>query len=122
MAMDKDFCCTTCPAECRLLVSVNEAGEFVSVRGNRCRRGEEFARQELILPMRVLTSTVCLKNGKTSRLVPVRSDRAFALSKHKQAVAELRGVVCEAPVRMGEVVAADIAGSGAAMLASCDAE
>ena len=120
--MEKYYCCTTCPLECKLTVSVDNSGAFLAVAGNRCPRGEEFARQELVLPLRVLTSTVRLEKGASLVLLPVRSDRAFALAKHKQAVEELRSVICRTPVRMGDVVAPKIAGTEAAMIASCDAD
>ena len=120
--MEKYYCCTTCPLECKLTVSVDESGAFVAVAGNRCPRGEEFARQELVLPLRVLTSTVRVEGARGMTLLPVRSDRAFALAKHKQAVEEMQNIRCRAPVRMGDVVALKIAGTKAAMLASCDAD
>lgn len=120
--MEKYYCCTTCPLECELTVSVDNSGAFVAVAGNRCPRGEAFARQELVLPLRVLTSTVRIEGARTMILLPVRSDRAFALAKHKQAVAEMQSLRCQAPVRMGDVVIEKIAGTEAAIIASCDAD
>ncbi len=120
--MEKYYCCTTCPLECKLTVSVDESGAFLAVAGNRCPRGEEFARQELVLPLRVLTSTVRVEGRQGMVLLPVRSDRAFALTKHRRAVQELHKIRCRAPVRMGDVVADGIAGTDAAIIASCDTD
>lgn len=121
--MEKYFCCTTCPLECKLTVTVDERdNSFIAVAGNRCPRGEIFARQELVLPLRVLTTTVRLEGGRGLVLLPVRSDRAFALARHRQAVRELRALRCRAPVRMGEVVAQNIAGTDADIIATCDAD
>ena len=120
--MEKYYCCTTCPLECKLTVREDETGAFVAVAGNRCPRGEDFARQELVLPLRVLTSTVRLEKSAGQVLLPVRSDRAFALKKHRQAVEELQSIRCRAPVRMGDVVIEKIAGTEAAMIASCNAD
>ena len=95
--MEKYFCCTTCPLECKLTVTVDERdNSFIAVAGNRCPRGEIFARQELVLPLRVLTTTVRLEGGRGLVLLPVRSDRAFALARHRQAVRELRALRCRA--------------------------
>ena len=120
--MEKYFCCTTCPLECKLTVTVDAQGAFVAVVGNRCPRGEAFALQELVLPLRVLTTTVRLKGSGGMALLPVRSDRAFDLAKHKQAVQELGRLLCRSPIHMGDVVAENVAGTGVAMLAACDAE
>ena len=121
--MKKYFCCTTCPLECKLTVTVDEHdNSFMAVAGNRCPRGEVFARQELVLPLRVLTTTVRLEGGRSASLLPVRSDRAFALKKHREAVRELRGVLCRAPVRMGDVIAERVAGTDASIIATSDAD
>ena len=121
--MKKYFCCTTCPLECKLTVTVDENdNSFIAVAGNRCPRGEVFARQELVLPLRVLTTTVRLEGGRGATLLPVRSDRAFALKKHREAVQELRGVRCQAPVRMGDVIVEHIVGTDAAIIATRDSD
>ena len=120
--MEKYYCCTTCPLECKLTVRVDETGAFLAVAGNRCPRGEDFARQELILPLRVLTSTVRVEGARAMALLPVRSDRAFALKKHREAVQELHNVRCRAPVRMGDVIAEHIVGTDAAIIATSDAD
>ena len=122
MLMEKYFCCTTCPLECKLTVNVDERGGFIAVVGNRCPRGENFARQELVMPLRVLTSTVRVAGSRTAALVPVRSDRAFDLAKHKQAVQELHGLRCRPPLRMGDVLLRDVAGTEAAIIATCDVD
>ena len=120
--MEKYFCCTTCPLECKLTVNVDATGAFVAVVGNRCPRGADFARQELVMPLRVLTTTVRIAGGGGVSLLPVRSDRAFDLGKHALAVQGLHRLCCQAPVRMGDVVARGIAGTEAAMLATCDVD
>ena len=48
--------CITCPRGCHLTVDE----ETLAVQGNRCPKGEEYARNEVTDPRRVLTSTVRL--------------------------------------------------------------
>lgn len=118
----KTFYCTTCPSECHLTVTFDDAGEVASVAGNRCPRGEAFGRQEATCPVRVLTSTVCIEGaGNGEPLVPVRTASAIPLSKQAAAMEEVRKVVLHAPVHMGDTVARDIAGTGIDLVASCDA-
>lgn len=116
------FNCTTCPSECLLTVEVERdtAGALVEVRsvaGNSCPRGETFAHQELTCPMRVLTTTVAVSGGDEA-LLPVRTAEAIPLALHAQAMDLIRGVVVEAPIRMGDVVLEDLLGTNIDLVAS----
>lgn len=54
--MKKELICITCPNSCHL--TVEQEGGAMTVTGNTCPKGEEFARTELTHPMRTLTTTV----------------------------------------------------------------
>lgn len=102
------FNCTTCPSECLLTVEVEREAngavvEVHSVTGNNCPRGDKFAHQELTCPMRVLTTTVAVSGGDEA-LLPVRTAEAIPLELHAQALALIRGLIVNAPIRMGDVV------------------
>lgn len=116
--------CTTCPSECLLTVKVvrDANGAVVEVRsvtGNSCPRGDKFARQELTCPMRVLTTTVAVSGGDEA-LLPVRTAEAIPLALHAQAMDLIRGVVVDAPIRMGDIVLEDILGTNIDLIASMD--
>lgn len=118
------FNCTTCPSECLLTVEVerdaNGAVAAVrSVTGNSCPRGDKFAHQELTCPMRVLTTTVAVSGGDET-LLPVRTAEAIPLALHAQAMDLIRGLVIEAPIRMGDVVLEDLLGTSINLIASMD--
>lgn len=118
------FNCTTCPSECLLTVEVERdangavaAARFVT--GNSCPRGDKFAHQELTCPMRVLTTTVAVSGGDEA-LLPVRTAEAIPLTLHAQAMDLIRGVVVDAPIRMGDVVLEDLLGTNIDLAASMD--
>ena len=118
------FNCTTCPSECLLTVEVerdaNGAVAAVrSVTGNSCPRGNKFAHQELTCPMRVLTTTVAVSGGDEA-LLPVRTADAIPLELHAQAMDLIRGVVVEAPIRMGDIVLENLLNTGINLIASMD--
>lgn len=118
------FNCTTCPSECLLTVEVERDanGAVAAVRfvtGNSCPRGDKFAHQELICPMRVLTTTVAVSGGDEA-LLPVRTAEAIPLTLHAQAMDLIRGVVVDAPIRMGDVVLEDLLGTNIDLAASMD--
>lgn len=118
------FNCTTCPSECLLTVKVERDAngalvEVHSVTGNSCPRGEKFAHQELTCPMRVLTTTVAVSGGDEA-LLPVRTAEAIPLELHAQAMALIRGLVVNAPIRMGDVVLKNLLDTNINLIASMD--
>lgn len=118
------FNCTTCPSECLLTVEVERDADdaVVEVRyvtGNSCPRGDKFAHQELTCPVRVLTTTVAVSGGDEA-LLPVRTAEAIPLALHAQAMDLIRGLVIDAPIRMGDVVLDDILGTNINLVASMD--
>ena len=118
------FNCTTCPSECLLTVEVERDvnGSVTaarSVTGNRCPRGDKFAHQELTCPMRVLTTTVAVFGGDEA-LLPVRTAEAIPLALHVQVMDLIRGLVIEAPVRMGDVVLENLLNTNIDLIASMD--
>ena len=118
------FNCTTCPSECLLTVEVKRDAdgavvEVHSVTGNSCPRGDKFAHQELTCPMRVLTTTVAVSGGDEA-LLPVRTAEAIPLELHAQAMDLIRGLVIDAPIRMGDVVLPNLLDTNINLIASMD--
>ena len=118
------FNCTTCPSECLLTVEVERdadgaVAEVRSVTGNSCPRGDRFAHQELTCPTRVLTTTVAVSGGDET-LLPVRTAEAIPLALHAQAMNLIRGLVVNAPIRIGDVVLEDLLGTSIDLVASMD--
>lgn len=118
------FNCTTCPSECLLTVEVERDAdgavvEVRSVTGNSCPRGDTFSHQELTCPMRVLTTTVAVSGGDEA-LLPVRTAEAIPLALHAQTMELIRGLVVNAPIRMGDVVLPNFLETGTDLIASMD--
>ena len=118
------FNCTTCPSESP---PDRKGGarrqwrrvEVRSVTGNNCPRGDKFAHQELTCPMRVLTTTVAVSGGDEA-LLPVRTADAIPLALHAQAMNLIRGLVVNAPIRMGDVVLENLLNTNIDLIASMD--
>ena len=118
------FNCTTCPSECLLTVEVecdanSAVVEVRSVTGNSCPRGDKFAHQEFTCPMRVLTTTIAVSGGDEA-LLPVRTAEAIPLELHAQAMALIRGLVVNAPIRMGDIMLEDLLDTNINLIASMD--
>ena len=104
--------CISCPLGCRLEVEQDPAGGIVSVSGNECPRGEKYARDELTRPVRMVTTTVRLSGGVVA-MAPVKTSAPVAKNLVDGVVGALQDICLEAPVRIGDVVVADVCGSGA---------
>ena len=110
------MCCTTCPSGCALKVMIDN-NEVVSVEGNNCPRGEKFAHKEWINPERMLTSTVyAVINGK-ELLIPVKSKEPIPRKIMTEAMKEIQEIEVNAPVKMGDVIKENLAGSGVELVA-----
>lgn len=68
--MINNLTCIVCPMGCQLKVEM-ENGKVISVEGNTCPRGLEYAKNEMTNPMRTITTTVRTADGK---IVPVKTD------------------------------------------------
>ena len=121
----RHFHCTTCPSECALTIdtSIDENGveHVLSVQGNRCARGRKFAEQEIIRPMRILATTIVVREGD-EKLLPVRTARPIPRDLHLRAMRDIRHASITAPVRMGDVVMSDLLGTGVDLVASMNVD
>ncbi|MDD6799160.1 MAG: DUF1667 domain-containing protein [Firmicutes bacterium] len=112
----KNLTCICCPLGCGL--TVNKNGSLYEVSGNGCERGRKYAVTECTAPVRTLTTTVRCSDG---RLVPVRSETPLPKEKLMECMKYINSVTIGLPVKAGEKVVIDIAGTGIDMIATCDA-
>lgn len=105
----KELICIVCPKGCHL--KVDENNDY-KVAGNGCERGIEYGKNELINPMRVITSTVKI-DGALHRRCPVKTNTSIPKGKMMEIVKELDSVVLKSPVNVGDVVIKNVAGTGA---------
>ncbi|OQY38968.1 MAG: hypothetical protein B6229_04695 [Spirochaetaceae bacterium 4572_7] len=54
--MTKNMTCIACPRGC--LLTVTEENSNVTVKGNQCKKGISYGKQEILQPLRMLTTTV----------------------------------------------------------------
>ncbi len=109
-----EMTCIVCPIGCRLTVKV--AGGAVEVTGNGCRRGLEYARQEAVDPQRVLTAVVAVAGSEQP--LPVKTARPIPKDKLFAAMAEVKTLRPQPPIRVGQVLKEDLAGTGVSLVAT----
>jgi CxxC motif-containing protein len=114
------YLCIGCPLGCRLEVDEDETvHSIVAVRGFSCRRGKEYAVQEHTAPQRTVTTTVGITGGIWPRL-PVRTSAPVPKDKVVAICHQLAVVCVQAPVQLGQVIVADVAGTGCDVIATRD--
>lgn len=112
----KNLTCILCPLSCQLeLLIVND--KVQEVRGNSCKQGVEYAGKEYICPTRMLTATVALQKGKINRL-PVRTSAEVPKSSISECMGAIKELRVTAPVKRGQVLLSDLAGTGIDLVAS----
>jgi CxxC motif-containing protein len=115
-AEKKHFVCVVCPVGCEIDV-VHDGSKIVSMEGNKCEKSEEFVTQELIEPMRILTTTVRIQWSRWL-VIPVRTDKAVPKRLFPRMMKQLRSLKLRAPVNMLDVVVRDVLRTGANVIAT----
>ena len=114
----RELTCIGCPLGCSITVTMNGT-DVVSVTGNTCPRGDAYARKEVTNPTRIVTSTVRVEGG-ISPMVNVKKKPASDIPKAKifECASALKNVVVTAPVKIGDVVLSNVAGTGVDVVAA----
>ena len=105
--MERTLTCIVCPLGCRIKVAL-EGKKVLSVTGNTCPRGKEYAETECINPVRTVTTTMRCRDGG---LVSVKTDRPIPKEKMAECMAIINASVAQTPIRIGDVLLADVFGS-----------
>jgi len=137
--MNRELICIVCPNGCRLSVEMEGAGgatasrlaennelrlagtasPHLSVSGGLCKRGDTYAKQECVAPMRMVTTLVRVAGRRAPLSVktaaPIPKDKIFAV------LAAVHAVEVSAPVRIGAVIVADVCGTGVDIIATSTA-
>lgn len=116
MPEERKIICTACPVGCFMSVS-EENGEIISISGNSCPRGKEYAKIELVDPRRVFASTVRVEGGALP-VCPVRSKYPVPKSKITDIAKAVARVKVKAPIEIGQVIIENVCDTGVDIVAS----
>jgi len=114
----KELTCIVCPVGCGLAVvhDDNVDAGALTVTGNRCPRGADYAREEIIDPRRVVTATCAIEKNtagtSTLKRVPVRTTVPCPREKIPALLADIYGIKINLPVKTGDTVIEDWNGCG----------
>ncbi len=114
--MEQMITCINCPVGCRMKVTLSETGEVLKVEGNTCPRGDKYARQECVQPLRMITAVIPAADSQ----VPLSVKTAEPVPK--KLIGDVMKVLGEtrvkSPVKIGDVIVRDVCGTGTDIVAT----
>ncbi|MBU1070490.1 DUF1667 domain-containing protein [Myxococcota bacterium] len=114
---EQHYVCISCPIGCPLRL-VHEGDQIIEVEGQECNRGAKYARQEFTDPRRTFSTTVPITGAVYGRL-PVKLSAPVPRQAIPAAMAAIRLLSAEAPVRLGQVLLRDVAGVAGVDVVAC---
>lgn len=105
--MQRNFTCIVCPIGCEIKVELKN-DEIISVVGNTCPRGKVYAQNEVVNPVRTVTTTVKSVEDKT---IPVKTLTPISKEKIFEAMKIINKVRPCLPIHIGDVIIKDVFGA-----------
>lgn len=106
--MKRNLTCIICPRGCALTAEISD--RVVTVTGHTCPKGEEYAINECLHPMRTVTATVRVSN-RPNTMASVKTAQPVPKERMMEVMALLRQTQAEAPLSIGDVVLTDVFGT-----------
>lgn len=113
--MEKEIICISCPIGCHLNVSWDENSKLekqsIKVEENKCSRGENYGREEIMAPKRVITATCSIDSVHMQR-IPVKSTDALLKEYMTELIGDIYKLNIKAPVKTGDIVIKNFKNTG----------
>ena len=119
--MEKKLICIVCPVGCRLTAkyTADAVETSLEVSGHICKKGIEYARNEITNPMRMVCTTARITGG-IHKVIPVRTDKPIPEKYKLDVVKEVNKIQLTSPVKMGDIIIGDLFGTGVHIVAERD--
>ena len=114
--MNKEITCIICPNGCELSIELEEQG-IKNISGALCKRGKEYAEQEIQNPKRTIASLVKVVDGEIP-LVSVRTTKAVPKEKIFEVMEEIKKLEINAPVKINQIIVKNILGLDSDIIAT----
>lgn len=116
----KTLICIGCPVGCLITVDKNNDGSLV-ITGNTCKKGEQYARNEVTAPKRTVTSIMKVE-GSIGKVVSVKTKEEIPKNKIWECMEEINKGIVKVPVKAGDILIKDVAGTGVDVVATTNME
>lgn len=117
----RELTCIGCPLGCQITVEM-EDGIIKNISGYTCKRGKIYGEKEVTHPTRIVTSSVFVEGSTAASMVSVKTASDIPKDKISECVSALKDIVVKAPVRIGDVILENVAGTGVSIVATKNIE
>ncbi|MCD6363637.1 MAG: DUF1667 domain-containing protein [Synergistetes bacterium] len=118
MKKEREMICILCPNGCNLLVRYEEGNpDSMEVENAICPKGKEYAKNEIFFPKRTIASSILVEGGELP-LVSVKVDRPIPKDKIFDVMKEIKKACVKAPIKVGDILIENVAGTGANIVAT----
>ena len=108
--------CINCPKGCELEAEMKDGKPVVT--GHACPKGEEYGRAELVSPTRMVTGLVRVAGMR--KPLPVKTKSAVPKKKIDEVLFAMHQATVQLPVRIGDVIVSNVAGTGVDLVATAN--
>lgn len=113
-----ELTCIVCPLGCK--IRIEEENKVIRIEGNGCKRGENYAWEEMTDPRRVLTAVVTVHDS--SRMLSVKTTKPIKKEHIISAMEEIKEIIVRKPIKIGQIICSDLAGTGVALVSTKELE
>ena len=110
-----EFICVSCPVGC--LLTAGYVDDELTVAGNQCNRGIEYAQEELTDPKRNIATSIKITGGDMEML-SVKTENPIPKGLIQEVVAEVHKITATAPARVGDIILSNAADTGVNIIAT----
>ena len=122
----REMVCIVCPKGCKITVDdmpsalIPHPSSFSlhpsAIKGALCKRGVAYATEEITAPKRMVTTLVQVAGRRAP--LPVKTAAPVPKGKIFEVLATTHSARVSAPVRIGDVIVADVCGTGVDIVAT----
>lgn len=99
--MQKKFICICCPIGCEVTASLEK--DIYNISGNKCPRGENYVKEEIISPKRMVTAT-CATDSKEYPRLPVKTVSPIPKELIFSLLEEIYKIEVKVPVKSKDII------------------
>jgi CxxC motif-containing protein len=108
--------CLLCEKSCSLQADI-QGEQLLGLRGQGCQKGFDFILSR-IRPQGKIVSTSVLVSNHSLKFLPVRTGKAVDNALASQILREARKITVTPPVRYGQVIMRNVAGTGVELIST----
>ena len=113
-----EMTCIGCPKGCDVTLTA-EGEEIISITGNTCPKGIEFAKNEFLHPVRTFTGSMDAEGSiEGAKTVSCRTEKDIAKKDMLLVAKEVKKHVVKLPVMVGDVLIENVCGTGVNIIAT----